>query len=103
MPGPVISRSRTIPAPAGRIFDLLADPAAHPRFDGSGSVKAARGNPSRLSLGDRFGMDMRIVVPYRITNEVVELEEGRRIAWRHYGGHIWRYELKPPTGVPPPR
>jgi len=25
----------------------------------------------------------------------VEFEEGRRIAWRHFGGHRWRYELTP--------
>jgi len=91
----VISRSRVIAAPADKIFDLLADPAAHARFDGSGTVRAARGNPGRLSLGARFGMDMRHGVPYRVTNEVVEFEEGRRIAWRHAGGHIWRYELEP--------
>ena len=34
-------------------------------------------------------------LPYKILNEVVELEEGRRIAWRHFGGHVWRYELEP--------
>jgi hypothetical protein len=33
-------------------------------------------------------------VPYRITNRVVELEPDRRIAWRHFGGHRWRYELE---------
>jgi len=25
----------------------------------------------------------------------VEFEEGRRLAWQHPGGHIWRYELEP--------
>jgi hypothetical protein len=34
-------------------------------------------------------------VPYRITNRVVEFEEGRRIAWKHFGGHVWRYVLEP--------
>lgn len=95
MPGPVISRSRTILAPAQRIFDLLADPAAHARFDGSGTVKAPTKAPTRLALGSRFGMSMKIWAPYKITNEVVEFEEGRLIAWRHFGGHIWRYELRP--------
>lgn len=40
-------------------------------------------------------MDMRIGVPYRIRNTVVEFEEGTRIAWRHINGHRWRYELTP--------
>ena len=38
---------------------------------------------------------MRIGAPYKILNQVVEFEEGRRIAWRHFGGHIWRYILEP--------
>lgn len=98
MPAPVISRSRVIEAPASTIFDLLADPAAHAHFDGSGTVRSAVGNPKRLALGAKFAMNMRIMVPYRITNTVVEFEEGRRIAWRHFGGHIWRYELEPVDG-----
>ncbi len=43
-------------------------------------------------------MRMRIGVPYSIRNEVVEFEEGRRIAWRHYGHHVWRYVLEPAPG-----
>ncbi len=34
-------------------------------------------------------------VPYRISNRVVEFEEDRLIAWRHFAGHRWRYELEP--------
>lgn len=80
------------------VFALLADPARHPDFDGSGTVRRARGNPERLTLGAKFGMDMRLGLPYRITNTVVELEEDRLIAWRHIGGHRWRYELEPTDG-----
>lgn len=91
----VVSVERTIDADAATIFDLLADPSKHPLIDGSGSVRKVRGNPERLSNGAKFGMDMRIGLPYRITNTVVEFEEGRRIAWRHFGGHVWRYILEP--------
>lgn len=99
MANKVISVSRVIPAPAGKIFDLLADPAMHPVLDGSGTVKGSRGhNPERLSLGAKFGMDMRIGGPYRVTNEVTEFEEGRRIAWRHMARYTWRYELEPQNG-----
>lgn len=88
--------TRVIDAPASTIFELLADPAAHARFDGSGTVQQARsGGPTRLSLDATFGMDMKMGVPYKITNTVVEFEEGRRIAWRHFGGHVWRYILEP--------
>jgi hypothetical protein len=76
------------------IFAVLADPRRHPLIDGSGSVRAVTKGPDRLFLGARFGMDMRIGLPYRITNTVVEFDEPHRIAWRHFGGHVWRYELE---------
>lgn len=84
-----------IDAPPWLVFDLLANPHMHARFDGSGTVQRAVDGPSRLSLGARFSMSMRIGLPYRISNTVVEFEENRRIAWRHVGGHRWRYELVP--------
>ncbi len=46
-------------------------------------------------MGATFGMDMKMGMPYRITNKVVEFEEGRVIAWRHFAGHRWRWELEP--------
>lgn len=95
MPLPVVAVERTISAPAQMIFDLLADPAAHARFDGSGSVRSVTSDQPRLALGVTFGARMRLVLPYRITNRVVEFEEARRIAWRHFAGHRWRYVLTP--------
>ncbi len=35
---------------------------------------------------------------YKIENTVVEFEEGRRIAWRHFNGHVWRYTFEPVDG-----
>ena len=96
MPLRRIEVERVIPAPAQAIFDILADPAQHPVIDGGGTVRAAKtDNPERLSLGARFGMDMKLGASYRISNKVVEFEEGRRIAWRHFNGHVWRYVLEP--------
>ena len=43
-------------------------------------------------------MDMKIAVPYKMTNTVVEFEENQQIGWRHFGGHIWRYILEPVDG-----
>jgi uncharacterized protein YndB with AHSA1/START domain len=94
-----VSVQRVIAAPPEKIFDVLADPAQHAVIDGSGTVKQTRGEtPARLSLGAKFGMSMKLGVPYGITNTVVEFEDGRRIAWRHIGGHRWRYELEPADG-----
>ncbi|MEV0072086.1 MULTISPECIES: SRPBCC family protein [unclassified Amycolatopsis] len=91
-----ISRTAVVAASPKQLFDLLADPANHPLIDGSGTVRAGRdGAPSRLSLGATFGMDMKMGAPYRISNTVVEFEENRLIAWRHFGGHRWRWLLEP--------
>lgn len=89
----IVSDSIVIDAPAGRIFDLLADPRRHATFDGSGSLRTTISGPQRLGPGDRFGMQMRIVLPYRVTNTVTEYEQDRRIAWQHLARHTWRYEL----------
>jgi uncharacterized protein YndB with AHSA1/START domain len=91
-----VSITKVVHVPAARIFDALTDPAQHPLIDGSGSVRGTRGAPAtRLRLGDTFGMDMNLGLPYRITNRVVEYEEGTLIAWRHFVGHRWRWQLKP--------
>ncbi|WP_424189155.1 SRPBCC family protein [Actinokineospora sp. G85] len=89
-----VSDTRVIGAPAAEIFELLADPAQHSAIDGSGSVRGARPGSQRLALGSKFGMDMKIGLPYKVENTVVEFEEGSLIAWRHFMGHRWRWELQ---------
>jgi uncharacterized protein YndB with AHSA1/START domain len=103
----VVSVERVIHAPPERIFELLADPSRHQEIDGSGTVRAAKEGSRRLALGDRFGMGMRMGLPYSMVSTVIEFEEGRRIAWQSFppgpvgkvvGGRIWRYELEPVDG-----
>ena len=95
----LVSESRVIPADPQTLFDIVADPAMHPRIDGSGTVKHSRGGgPARLSQGATFGMDMRMGAPYKITNTVVEFDEPSVIAWRHFNGHVWRYRFEPVEG-----
>ena len=96
MSSDIVSATRTVAAPAAEIFDLLATPRRHSEIDGSGSVRGVQDRtPERLSAGAKFGMQMRIGLPYKILNEVVEFDEPTRIAWRHFGGHVWRYLLDP--------
>ncbi|CAB4777309.1 unannotated protein [freshwater metagenome] len=82
-----------IAAPAQQIFDLLADPRCHSLFDGSGTLQGSISGPVRLYLGAKFGMAMKIKVPYRITNTVVAFDEGRNISWCHLMKWTWNYEL----------
>lgn len=90
-----VSASIEIEAPPEQIFALLADPRRHGEIDGSGMLRDTVHGPERLGAGDRFGMQMRLVLPYRVVNTVVEFEEGRVIAWQHFARHTWRYELAP--------
>lgn len=96
--GRTVSASTVVAAPPEAVFALLANPHRHHEFDGSGTVRGAVSGPERLALGDRFGMSMKIKLPYRITNRVVELEPDRRIAWCHAARAVWRYELEPVPG-----
>ena len=94
----LVSRERFIPAAPEEIFEVLATPALHSVIDGSGTVKGAQPRgPERLVLGARFGMEMNMRVDYKILNTVCDFDEGRRIAWRHFYGHVWRYILEPAT------
>lgn len=100
----VVTVERFIPAPADAIFALLSDARRHREIDGSGTVRGTRGDPEPLALGTRFGMSMRLGLPYSMVSTVVEFEQDRRIAWQTHGptrvgrlvgGRIWRYELEP--------
>ena len=82
-----------IKAPPKVIFDLIADPKSHTKIDGSGMLKGELRAPERLFLGARFGMKMRLGIPYIIKNTVLEFEENKSIAWRHLLHNVWRYEL----------
>lgn len=100
---------RLIPSSPETVFDLLATPARHAEFAGSGQVLGIGDNsPARLSEGARFGMRTRQVgLTYVSSNQVVEFEENRRLAWttwgviagrKRVGGHIWRFLLEPEPG-----
>ena len=104
----VVSVERVIAAPPEKIFELLANPDRHHDIDGSGTVRDAKQNPTRLTMGSEFGMAMHLGIGYSTTNEVIEFDDNQRIAWqtrpngnlqgRFFGGRIWRYELEPAAG-----
>lgn len=107
MSADIVTVERVIPAEPKAIFDLLADPAGQQRIDGSGSLQGSRSGSRRLKLGDSFGMDMKIGLPYKVRNVVTEFEDDRRIAWqvrakgfvgKLFTGRTWRYELEPIDG-----
>src|SRR5437764_12568774 len=95
----VVSASREIAAGPGRIFELIADPAQQPRWDGNDNLAEAAGGQRVRAVGEVF--TMTLTRGSARENHVVEFEEGRRIAWRPAEpgrkppGHLWRWELEP--------
>jgi uncharacterized protein YndB with AHSA1/START domain len=95
----VVSVSREIAAPPELIFELIADPAQQPRWDGNDNLAEAAAGQRVRAVGAVF--TMTITAGSVRENHVVEFEEGRRIAWRPsevgrgQPGHLWRWELAP--------
>jgi len=83
-----------INAPAKKVFDFISMPGNHPLMDGSGMVKNKFSGPERLYLGAKFGMRMRLGIPYVIKNQVIEYQDNKSIAWQHLLHNVWRYELQ---------
>jgi uncharacterized protein YndB with AHSA1/START domain len=95
----VVSASRDVEAPAAVIFELIADPAQQPRWDGNDNLAEASAGQRVRSVGDVFTMTLTLGAVRE--NHVVEFDEGRLIAWRPSEpggappGHLWRWELEP--------
>ena len=95
----IVSADREIAAGAGRIFELLADPAEQPRWDGNDNLAEAATGQRVRAVGEVF--TMTLTKGSLRENHVVEFEEGRRIAWRpeepgqQPPGHLWAWELEP--------
>jgi uncharacterized protein YndB with AHSA1/START domain len=95
----VVSASREIAAGLGPIFELIADPAQQPRWDGNDNLAGAPGGQRVRRTGEVF--TMTLTQGSIRENHVVEFDEGRRIAWtpaepgQEPPGHLWRWELEP--------
>ena len=95
----MVSASREIAAGPERIFELIADPAQQPRWDGNDNLAEAPGGQRIRRPGDVFTMTLTSGAVRE--NHVVEFDEGRRIAWtpsepgQRPPGHLWRWELEP--------
>lgn len=95
----IVSASKRIAAPAATIFELIADPARQPEWDGNDNLAQAASGQRVRAVGDVFTMTLTLGADRE--NHVVEFEERRLIAWRpaEVGappvGHLWRWALEP--------
>jgi uncharacterized protein YndB with AHSA1/START domain len=94
----VASASREIAAEIAQIFELIADPALQPSWDGNDNLSEAGTGQRVRAEGDVF--TMTTTKGNIRENHVVEFVEGERIAWRpaepgqEPPGHLWRWELE---------
>lgn len=96
--------TRSIPASADAIFNLLTNPDRHTEFDGSGFLRSAE-KPQRISgTGDVFRMNMsgeHMGGDYQTDNTVTGFDHNKLIAWKtapagtEPPGWEWMYELAP--------
>lgn len=97
----VVSASCVIDASADVIFELIADPAQQPRWDGNNNLSSAPTGQRVRAVGDVF--EMFTTRGNHKENHVVEFVEGRVIAWEPADagqrpfGHVWRWVLDPIT------
>ena len=91
--------TRRIDADASTVFELIADPARQPLWDGNDNLADAPVGQRVRGVGAVFSM---VLTKGSVReNHVVEFLEGRRIAWMPAEpgqppvGHLWRWELEP--------
>ena len=95
----IVSATRVIAANAARIFELIADPARQPGWDGNDNLASAAPGQRVHRVGDVFKMTLTNGAVRE--NHVTEFVEGSVIAWRpaepgkQPPGHLWRWELSP--------
>ncbi|MGW4636665.1 SRPBCC family protein [Nocardia sp. NPDC004415] len=95
----IVHASREVAAGAAVIFELIADPAQQPRWDGNDNLAEAVTGQRVHAAGDVFTTTLTNGADR--DNHIVEFVEGRRIAWnpsergKTPPGHLWRWELEP--------
>jgi uncharacterized protein YndB with AHSA1/START domain len=95
----IVSASREIAAGPAQIFELIADPAHQPRWDGNDNLAVALAGQRVRRTGQVF--TMTLTKGSVRENHVIEFDEGRLIAWKPAEpgndpiGHLWRWELEP--------
>ena len=98
-PERIVSATRVISADADRIFELIADPARHPSWDGNNNLASSAPGQRVHRVGDIFKTTLTNGAVRE--NHVVEFIEGSKIAWcpaeprKQPPGHLWRWELHP--------
>jgi uncharacterized protein YndB with AHSA1/START domain len=93
----IVSATRVISASAARIFELIADPASQPSWDGNNNLASSAPGQRVHQVGDVFKTTLTNGAVRE--NHVVEFVECSKIAWcpaepkKQPPGHLWRWEV----------
>lgn len=103
-----VTLTRTIQAPASRIFEIVSHPDGHVQLDGSGMLERAVDAKPLTEVGQTFDMDMDReplgdlpMGKYKVRNTVTKIEKDRLIEWTVGGvdtppvGHVYGFALTP--------
>jgi uncharacterized protein YndB with AHSA1/START domain len=103
-----VSATRRIAAPAGKLFQIVSNPAGHVEIDGSGMLEASPDARQLTAVGETFDMDMDRAplgdVPlgkYKVRNTVTQFVPDRLFEWGIGGmdrpplGHVYGWQLEP--------
>jgi hypothetical protein len=103
-----VSATRRIAAPAGKLFQIVSNPAGHVEIDGSGMLEASPDARQLTAVGETFDMDMDRAplgdVPlgkYKVRNTVTQFVPDRLFEWGIGGvdrpplGHVYGWQLDP--------
>ncbi|WP_209324238.1 SRPBCC family protein [Brevibacterium renqingii] len=95
----VVSAELDVAAPAAAVFELIADPARQPEWDGNDNLGSAVDDQRVRGIGDSFVTTLTKGVDRE--NRIVDFAEGRLIAWKpsEVGGEPfgqkWVWEIEP--------
>ncbi|WP_209370344.1 SRPBCC family protein [Brevibacterium renqingii] len=95
----VVSAELDVAAPVAAVFELIADPARQPEWDGNDNLGAAVDDQRVRGIGDSFVTTLTKGVDRE--NHIVDFAEGRLIAWKpsEVGGEPfgqkWVWEIEP--------
>ncbi len=103
-----VSATRTIDAPPGAVFAVLADPGTHASIDGTGWVCESLEHEPLTAVGQIFWMAMyhpnHPDGGYRTANRLDVVDRPKAIGWAtgydpgngilKFGGWTWRYDLR---------
>ena len=86
----VVSAERVVDAPAAAIFDLIADPARQPEWDGNDNLATADSGQRVRAVGDVFTMTLTTGAVREAVDEALNLLDSGKARVAEKAGDAWQ-------------